>query len=297
MKLWRITLISLASWMLTPSPLALGCASCGSGGDDPMILYPNEREKLYMGLGSVAGFRNIGPDGAPSTAGGPARKYLTTVAYGHSFSPRGFFTLTVPYVRNVRDDASRASWGDPSLSGRYTLIMTSIVEPWKPQVQIVGGYKSGFARSLRNTEEPKTLLDVFGSGFAETRVGLDLWYGQSSLLMGAAHLVSYPLARDYDGSTYQPGLTQRSTVTLGYRWAPHIKSLIGTNREAHAPLRIAHDAAPDSDQLNYSAFVTQDVMLDQLTMLRLTLSQQGAYGPIRNAARSSAVTAAYMVSF
>lgn len=294
-RLW-VAFLPLA-WLAVIGPQALGCASCGSGGDDPLILYPNETNKVFLSSGSTSGFRNIGPQGETLTAGGPTRKYMTTFAYGHSFSPRVFTTVTWPYQRNVRGGDARSSSGDPSLSARYTVVMPSIIEPWKPQIQAVVGFKASFARSLRNSAEPKTLLDVFGSGFPEMRGGLDFWYGQSNALAGFAHIVSLPLARAYDGALYQPGLTQRSTLTLGYRWVPHIKTLVGTNREAHDPIQIEHKASPHSEQLNYSAFVTQDYMLNQLAMIRMSLSQQGAYGPIRNGAQSSTVTAAYMTAF
>lgn len=279
------------------STVAKGCASCGSGGDDPLILYPNERHKVFVGLGSMGGFRNIGPSGEILTAGGPTRRYTTTMAIGHSFSPRSFATLTVPYIRNVRDGETRAGMGDPSLSARYTLLMPSIVDPWIPQVQVFGGYRTGSARSLRNTEDPKTLLDVMGTGFAEGRGGVDLWYGQFATLFGLAHIVSYPLAQVYEQVSYQPGLAHRSTLTVGYRWLPHVKTLIGTNREAHEPINVAGNPSRDSDQLNYSTFLTQDYMLDQLKMLRLTASQMGAYGPIKNGVRASTVMVAYMQAF
>ena len=293
-KLWFLSLPFV--WFTVGGEDAFACASCGSGGDDPMILYPNEKQKVHVGLGSTSGFRNIGPSGQSVTSGGPARKYTTTFAYGRSFSPRSFTTITWPFLCNERNGDVRSSSGDPSLSARYTVVMQSIVEAWKPQVQVLVGYKAAFARSLRNTAEPKTLLDVFGSGFPEVRGGLDLWYGQADTLAGFAHILSLPLARSYDGMNYQPGFTHRSTVTLGYRWAPHIKSLVGTNREAHDPIKINQTASPDSDQLNYSMFFTQDYMPDQLTTLRIMLSQQGAYGPMRNAAKSATITAAYMQS-
>jgi len=283
--------------MAVRSHEAKACASCGSGGDDPLILYPNERHKVFVGMGSTGGFRNVGPEGEILTAGGPTRRYTTTVAMGHSFSPRSFATITLPFVRNLRDGDSRTGMGDPSLSARYTVVMPSIVDPWTPQVQVVGGYRAGSARSLRNTEEPKTLLDVLGSGFAEARSGVDLWYGQFATLFGLAHVVSYPVAHVYDKVTYQPGLAQRSTITLGYRWLPHVKTLIGTNREAHDPIKVEGRRSPDSDQLNYSTFLTQDYMLNQLTMVRLTASQLGAYGPIKNGVRASTVMVAYMQAF
>lgn len=287
----------LAVLMAIRSQEAQACASCGSGGDDPLILYPNERNKVFVSIGSTGGFRNVGPEGELLTAGGPTRRYTTTAAIGHSFSTRSFATITVPYIRNVKGAESRAGLGDPSFSARYTVIMPSIVEPWLPQIQVFGGYREGSARSLRNTEDPKTLLDVLGTGFAEARAGMDLWLGQHAPLLGLAHLVSYPVARTYDGVSYQPGLAQRSTLTIGYRWFPHVKTLIGTNREGHTPLRIEGRPLPDSDQLNYSLFLTQDYMLNQLMMIRLSASQLGAYGPIKNGVRATTFTFALMEAF
>lgn len=292
-----IMLLFAGSLFLAEGLEAWGCASCGSGGDDPMILYPNEANKVFFGTTSISGYRNIGPSGEEVTAGGPSRKWTQTLAYGRGFSPRSFATITWPLVTNLRREDSHTASGDPTFSSRYAFILQSIADPWIPQVQGIFGFKPAFARSLRNTEEPKTLIDVAGTGFPEVRVGLDLWYGMSQSLLGTAHILSYSLPRSYEGTLFQPGLTQRSTVTLGYRWAPHIKTLVGTNREYHAPIRIEGASSPSSEQLNFSSFLTQDVMLDPMTMVRLSLAQQGAYGPIQNTAKSSSVMIAYMRAF
>ena len=142
------TWLGIASFCCLSLPLAYSCASCGSGGEDPLILYPNESDKILVGAARTAGLRNIDKNGSEATAGGPTERHAFTLAYGHSFSMRSFATLTLPMLRNAREGTAKTAMGDPSFATRYTLHMASLTNPWVPQVQILAGFKPGLA-SLR----------------------------------------------------------------------------------------------------------------------------------------------------
>lgn len=289
-----ILLLALAAHGLLVRPSAAqACASCGSGGDDPMILYPNEKQKFYFGLGRTSGFRNVDGDGTVSTAGGPTVKETATFSYGYGFSPRSFATLTIPFARNELEGDSRTSMGDPSVATRYTVVMQSIAEPWLPQVQAVAGYKQSQATSIHDSEELKTQIDVFGTGFSEAKAGVDVWYGQSDLKVGFAHAFVFPQERSFDGLKYQPGLGQRSTASVGYGFA-HAKATIGANQEVRRRMRVDGEEQVDSDQLNHSAFLTLEVMPSPLDTIRISGGRQAAFGANKSTARSNALTAAYM---
>ena len=290
------TWLGIAAFFWLNLPLAYSCASCGSGGDDPLILYPNESDKILVAAARTAGLRNIDKNGSETTAGGPTERHAFTLAYGHSFSMRSFATLTLPMLRNAREGTAKTAVGDPSFATRYTLHMASLLEPWVPQVQILAGFKPGLARSIQETQDPKSLLDVFGTGFSEVRTGLDLWLAQFDQKVGMAQTFSFPLPSKFDGTTYTPGIISRSTLTLGYQWLHDAKTLVGINREQRGELRAAGTAIPNSDQLNYSLFTTQDWLPDENSMFRLTLSQQAAFGKNKNTARSSTITFAFQRS-
>lgn len=285
---------------LTFAALALGagraraCASCGSGGDDPLILYPNESLKFYLGLSQLSDFHNVDPDGSLSTAGGPSSKETLTLSGGYAISPRAFVTLTAPYIRNSLDGDSRSAFGDPSLAGRYSVVMQSLAQPWVPQVQLIAGYKHAQARSLRESNEMKTLIDVFGNGFSEAKMGVDVWYGMAAVKFGAAHTVSKPLKRDFDDVTYEPGLVQRSTTSLGYLWAESWKTTIGMSRELRGALKVDGASQPNSQQQNNSAFLNLDVMTSALDSVRLSYARQAFAFRNQNTTSSRSVSMAYM---
>lgn len=275
---------------------AVACASCGSGGDDVMVLYPNEEQKLYAGFARQGGFRNIDTDGEDRTAGGPERRETMALAYGRAFSRRSFATLTLPLHRNILGDESASGIGDPVLAGRYTLVMQNLAEPILPQVQLIFGYKHAQATSIHDTEEPKTLLDVFGSGFSEARGGIDVWFGQSMVKPGIAVNANYPLAKRYADKTLQPGYGTRATASLALS-APapwRLKSALGVNRESRAELQIDGKLQSDSASVNHSGFATVDIGLDPEGSLRVSYSRQAWFGNNRNTASSSTMACAYM---
>ena len=190
----------------------LACASCGSGGDDPLVLYPFEQVKTYIGFTNASNFRNIDQTGAEASAGGPTSKRTMIGAVGYGISPRSFVTATVPYIHNVRKETSHSRLGDISVSGRYALLLQSIDQPLIPQVQLLFGYKSATGRSLHESKDFKTLIDVSGTGFQELRSGVDVWFGMTDLKPGVSHSYAMPLKRDFNGKSYHPGLVSRSTL-------------------------------------------------------------------------------------
>jgi len=287
----------LCLWGLLTAGQALACASCGSGGDDPLILYPNEVDKIYVAVARTTALKNIDASGHYSTAGGPTTKDTLSLAYGHAFTPRAFMTGTLPMLRNSRQGASKSSSGDPSLAARYTAIMASMVDPWTPQLQLLVGYKQSLTRSIHDSADLRTGLDVFGSGFSEAKVGVDIWLGQNAVLAGGAISLVKAMARSFDGVRYEPGFASRATATAGYLYSSEWRTTFGVNREQRATLKTDGAAQPNSAQLNYSAFITQDWMLSPLADVRLSLGRRAAFGANQNTARSDAVTIAYMRSY
>lgn len=286
----------LMIWQVALAQELLACASCGSGGDDPLILYPNESIKVYAGATRSFDFENINPDGSKATAGGPELKDALRFAVGKSLGLRSFATLTLSEIINRRDGRIKQGFSDPSLSGRYTIILATMTEPWVPQVQILAGYKSNRARSIRGARDPD-LLDVYGSGFSEYRVGIDLWYGLSDVKFGTAYIRSFSEPKAYDDVTYKPGDISRLTVTTGYMWFSFLKTMVGVNRENQAPSYASAEKLPQSEKLTHSYFINQDVQVDYSNMLRFSFAQQAGLLKNRNTARYKTMGLAYTRSW
>jgi hypothetical protein len=274
---------------------AFACASCGSGGDEPLVLYPNEKTKSYLGYSQGSGFRNVNADGKIVASGGPERKEIITTSIGHSLSPRSFVTFGIPYVSNSRGSRRRSGAGDPLWSVRYTLVLPLLSQPLRPQVQLLAAFKHAQAPSIYDAQDEKYLLDVRGSGFREFRSGIDIWNGQRAFKYGLAHTVTHSESRSIAGKTYRPGLAQRTTVTVGYGWNESIKTLAGINREDRGPLKV--DGQAMVAQRNHSVFFTQDVSIAAHHSLRLTLSRNAAVGHNYNTFAADYWTLAWMRSW
>lgn len=277
--------------------LAQACASCSSGGDDVLILYPNETWKVLVAAGRTTDYRYVEPDGSYGTAAGPVAKDAFTLAVGRALGYRGFVTLTVPYVHNVgenRGGESEAAWGlgDAAVNGRWTALPQVFTEPWLPQIQLMAGYRHSRARSMHTSAHPQ-LLDVFGTGFSEGRLGVDVWFGMLPWKVGFAEVISVPLARDLAGMRIRPGPALRSVVTTGYARDRLGKVVVGLVREDAAAL--SEDSVPvaDSGRTSHALFFSLDAEITDQDSVRLSASRLAAFGS-HNTSQATVVALAYM---
>ena len=270
------------------------CASCGSGGDDPMILYPWESVKIYAGFTRSSGFTLLDAAGREGMQLAPDTRNTTTIAVGRSISNRFFATVTAPYIVNKRNAFERSGWGDLLVSARYTILSQDISVEWQPQVQLIGGLRSGKATSVYDYRDP-AMLDVFGAGVPEARVGLDVWHGMFDWKAGIAQTVTAPLAaRQSSIGVVRNGLTLRSTVTAGYGWGELAKLLVGVNREQTTRKTIDGKLWDESDSLSHNIFISADAKVQEHSTLRLTISKAAAIGVSKNTTRSDMVTLSMM---
>jgi hypothetical protein len=268
------------------------CASCGSGGDDPLILYPWEPWKVYAGFAKTDGFAPINAAGDLSREIGPESRNTTTVSLGHSFNHRSFATVTAPYIVNRRGPYERSGWGDPMLTGRYTIIQQDITQSWRPQVQGIIAIRGGQATSKYDSED-LARLDVFGSGVPEWRLGVDVWHGMTDFKAGFAQTMTGPLAnRSTEFGVIRTGITYRSTMTTGYGWGDRGKIIVGVNREQTTAYRLSGVVQADSDTLAHSSFISADAKIERNASVRLTYARAAAFAKNKNTSRSDSVTMA-----
>lgn len=128
----RLIWIVVASGLLwCGSTSAWACSSCGSGGDDPLILYPNEKLKFYTSATDESGLRNIRGDGVVSPSYGIIRRQKLLFAAGYLATFNSFFTLNIPYTINHSATRQRQGLSDIAVAWRYTFLPSSLATPYR----------------------------------------------------------------------------------------------------------------------------------------------------------------------
>ncbi|MCX6124748.1 MAG: hypothetical protein NTV34_08365 [Proteobacteria bacterium] len=275
----------------------LACASCGSGGDDPLVLFPNESWKAYAGFARVGDLEGVDSQGEPVKEYGPQVRNVTTISLGKSFHPRAFGTVTAPYIVNRRESQEQKGWGDLLTALRWTIVQQSLASEWLPQIQLLSAYRTGYAPSVFDYQDPAK-LDVRGSGVPEARAGFDVWNGMSAWKAGFAQTVGVPLAsRQTDFGYYRPGVNYRSTATVGYGWSDTGKMSVGVTRDQTTQASLDSVMSASSEVLQHGLFVTGDERIERATALRITWSRAASLFVNRNTNRSQTVTVAVIRSF
>lgn len=256
--------------------IAEACASCGSGAGSPLILFPNEERKVYLGVSLLTLPQTVGPDGKVGADESLDTKWTPYFAAGHAIHRRFFMTFGIPYVINARDDEVAHDWGDPRVQLQYTLIAPDLSRPWIPQVQLVFGRKFALGSSIRDRDIFETTLNVTGSGTSENEWGVDVWSGMGGLKWGVAQSFLEPTERTFaEGLSYEPGWGSVSVATLGVSREGLGKVVGGLTHLERGRIRIAGTAVDNSETRLTSAFVTLAWWLSPLVTLRLTMIRNG----------------------
>lgn len=235
----------------------IACASCGAGGTSPLVLYPNETLKAYVGLSVAGAGERVMRDGTTAPTAAPNRKETLSAAVGYAPTRWATVAVSVPYITNRGDDGdSRAAVGDPLIETRLTAVQAAWDRPMVPQVQGLATYKQARARSIYETEDPFRLLDVFGNGYDELSAGADLWWGMAPVMPGFAYLVTQALPRTQDGQTLTRGLRQTVTLSVGTTPIANLHAAIGVIRDTKAAEAIDGEAVPKSDAKQHNGFAS-----------------------------------------
>jgi len=283
---------ALVSSSFAPST-SLACASCGSGGDDPLILYPNQDWRFYLAASRSFGFKTVKSDGKLGEENAPTFKDAFTMAVGKAMTPTSFVTLTVPYLQNWKDGTYKRAYGDPIIATRWTLVTQDISDPRIPQVQWMASHRFAQARAQQEGTHPNR-LDVFGSGVPESKLGLDLFQGMTDFKMGAAFSLLFPGERQLGGQASYPGLGSRSMVTLGYGKTQLGKILLGITRDTRQNRKTNGVEVKGSRVIENGFFITTDAEITDSQMLRFTWSHKSSFWDSRNGSRNHAVTLAWL---
>jgi hypothetical protein len=285
-----------AALTLLGSRTAQACASCGSGSDDPLILWPNESLKTYIGFATSGSYKTVDPSGKFGSESGPTARDSLTLAVAQALRQDVFFSWTMPFLQNRLSGASLRSVGDPMAAVRWSWLLPEFSEPWRPQIQVMASHKFVLSRSLQESNRPD-LLDAFGTGLPETKVGVDAFWGMHQVKGGFAWALLFPEERALGRAVIFPGNGLRSTFTLGHALGEKSKVLAGLVRETRRQRRTDGQLVSNSESVSHSGFITLDVSLFDSSTLRLSFSDRGRLFENKNMIASQAWSAALLTTW
>ena len=182
------------------------------------------------------------------------------------------------------------------LSGRYTILPMTLANEYRPQIQFLASYKPALAKSVHESKDPDG-LDIFGNGFHQFRLGLDIWSGMTWLQYGIAQSVAFSLPKTVSDHKLQAGREYRTVFSLAHTFEETAKLVLGISRLYVEEKKDQDRKVANSDQTNHSLFMTGEYFVDASSAVRLTLARQAAVSYNRNTLRSDSLTIAYMRSF
>ncbi|NBX16713.1 MAG: hypothetical protein EBR09_05040 [Proteobacteria bacterium] len=274
----------------------LACASCGSGSDDPLILWPNEQLKTYVGFSTSSRFETVDPQGKFGKESGPKSRDALTLAVGKALRNDVFFTVTLPVQQNRLEGSSFRSLGDPMIAVRWSWWLPDFTEPLRPQLQLMTSYKLAHSKSLQETTRTD-LLDAFGTGIPELKLGVDAFWGMSTIKGGLALAGLFPEERRLGRTAVFPGNGLRSTSTVGYSLGGDNKILAGLVREMREQRRSDGQRVVQSEVLAHSIFVTLDWSPAPHNMIRFSLSDKGRVLENKNMIAASSLSLAWLAAW
>lgn len=270
---------------------AAGCASCGSGSGSPLVLYPNEGAKAYLGLSDQSMIESIGADGQVSRSIQPERKSSLTVAAGFRPFSRLSLVFTQPYQRNTAASRSMTAAADPSIEARWTVAQGAWDRPLIPQVQMIAAHKISMARSIHRTADPR-LIDVFGNGFDESTIGADAWWNMVPLKPGIAVMGSHSWARSYGGIEIRRGIRTQIVLGIGHTFLETMHLNGGFRVEFKAKDENDGRVIGDSEGRQNDAFFSCRHS-SGLHEIKASIYATGLGGGNKNALRSRSMTVGY----
>lgn len=290
-------IVLLAFYLVASShQVAMACSSCGSGAVDPIILFPNENHKLYLGINQQSRIRDVSSTGDIKNTAGIQEKQVTTVsAASRILRSQGFISLTGSFVTNSSSEYSSMGYGDPLLALRYNILNQSFTKPLVPQIQIITSHKFARNSSIHESTDPE-LLDIYGSGFHETSFGGDLWFGMLPIKFGASLLYTLTHKDVKSEINIDPGDRWTLISTLGYIHKNDFKLIGGWIASESYKLKTGGNSISRSEKSSRSWYLTAETLSQEFLNYRITLSEQGPWQG-QNSSSYASVTFAIMKGF
>ena len=274
MKLNKLVLTIFVLFSQLLNSKALACASCGSGNGDPLILYPNETLKLYVGTRYLDISDHIRADGILAPNYLAANQMFLDLGLGYRLTQNLFANVYSGIQMNQGSQSHKINFQETLFKARLTLWEQDHHYPWLPQVQLLAGYKPNFAKDKYTSADPE-LLDVFGNGHQEFHLGYDIWNSMYAIIGGISQTLILPLPREIDGAKVYPGIGIGSVATIGVFYSGSNKLILGYSLNLRSR-REENDAEIDQSQSrNHAIFVAADYAVNLKTSIRASISFSG----------------------
>jgi hypothetical protein len=267
---------------------AHACASCGSGGSEPLVLAPNHSWRFYLGVKRSFGFQTVQQDGNLGSENAPKFKDAVTVALGKSLSESTFYTFSVPYLQNWKSGSYKRAFGDANISFRHTALQQNFSNPYIPQIQFVAAHKFANAPTLYDSED-QNALDIFGNGIAETKLGTDVYFGMQNFKFGLAQFLLLASEASLGDVNLKPGMGFNSIFTLGYGLPKLGKVLLGYTRLTREKIRLNGKKIDNSEVVDNGVFFTTDIEIWDWFQIRSTWNRSSAFLKNKNGSRSDSI--------
>ena len=291
--MFKILLI-LFAYLLRMEP-AYSCASCGSGGDSPLVLFPGENKKVYLGFTNSKIGDYFDAKGKKADYYGIQSKQSLTSALALRLADDIFTTATFSAVRNEEAGESRDGFADTLLSFYYLALQQNFLEPFRPQISIIAQYKPALAASARDIDwTAMSAKDVFSDGLSELRLGLDSWFFTNNFLYGVALKTSYFLETQLEDKNFQRKPGYKGIVTGGYAFGNVAKLIGGYSYDYKGSMLQNRVLIDNSAIINQSVFLSWYQKIDIQNLVRLTYAESGLFKTKAYVNRTKNITAGYM---
>ena len=293
MKIFLLYVLLLAAII---SQRAFACSSCGSGALDPIILFPNENQKFYLGLSHQSRIRDISSNGeVRPTSGLATRKAASFSVAKRIFQTKTFLSFTGSFIENASHENSARGFLDPLITIRYDLIRHNFTRPYVPMVQLIGSRKMALGRSLHESKDAQ-LLDIYSTGYDETSLGIDVWFGGLPIGFGASYFYSYTHKDTKDGIAIDPGDRTTLITTLGYTYKNRLKVVGGAICSHSYKMSLDEKFISNSQKTYHSYYAGLETLSIKPLNYRITMSERSA-SRAKNGTSFTSVTFAIMRGF
>jgi hypothetical protein len=223
------------------------------------VLFPSESLKVQTSMSQSQTQSYVDQSGRVYAPVGSDTRQSLSLAAGLGLSPRGFIAIQQPFQQNSADEGRVVSsgLGDPSMYGRYSLVLPDLTSSHIPQVQIIGAYKANTGKSRYDNVERRYQSDVFGTGHQEIKTGVDVFFSRLPWLWGGAISYAYQIPRRDDDNIWQrPGGKLNMLLSGGAKPLHTTKIVGGLSREQKDSAEFSGFGKPTS--VSHSFFTTLD---------------------------------------
>ena len=290
----RLIILALVTFFIYTRPV-YSCASCGSGGDSPLVLFPGENKKVYLGVTNSEIGDYYDKDGNKANYFGLTNKKTITAAFAYRIVDSLYTTVTLNAQQNTEQLGEAVGFSDPLLSVYYVALNQNFLEPFRPQLSLIAQYKPSTAKTFEDIDwELESNKDVFSDGLNEFRLGFDSWFFTNNFLYGLALKGSYFSPTKTKSGSFQRKPGYKTIATGGYAFGNVSKLIGGYTYSVKGSMIRNKKLVEDSQMYDQSLFLSWYQKIDIQNLIRLTYSESGLFSKKSYVNRTKNISMGYM---